>query len=118
MAPLLRRAYYPPMKKLLQCAVVLCALGSLAPALAEEERSPIVYNLRGHMVGVIQGDAPNGDVIMLPSKATLDLGYYDVAIPRQALRPRARGGWETTLTNDQIPYLEPVPHQFFMPSGD
>jgi hypothetical protein len=116
MAPRPRRAYYRGMKKLLQCAVVLCALAT--PALAEDERSPIVYNLRGHMVGVIQRDAPNGDVIMLPSKATLDLGYYDVAVPRQALRPRARGGWETTLTNDQIAYLEPVPHQFFMPSGD
>jgi hypothetical protein len=104
------------MRKLLPlCAVVLCALGTVARA---DERSPVVYNLRGHMVGVIQSTAPNGDTIMLPSKATLDLGYYDVAIPAQALRPRPAGGWETLLTNDQIAYLPPVPHRFWQASGN
>jgi hypothetical protein len=100
---------------LLCCAFVVCALGSIARA---QERSPIVYNFQGNMVGVIRGTAPNGDAIMLPTKATVDLGYYHVAVPAEALRPRPRGGWETSLTNDEIAYLEPVPRQFFMPSGD
>lgn len=55
---------------------------------------------------------------MLPTTATLDLGYYDVRVPQSALRPRPAGGWEIALTNQQIAYLPPVPHRFFMASGD
>jgi hypothetical protein len=104
------------MRKLLPCAVVLCAL-SLAPVQAQE-RSPIIYNAQGNEVGVIQRNGPGGDPIVLPAKATLDLGYYDVVFPSQALRPRHAGGWETSLTNEEIAYLQPVPHQFFQRSGD
>jgi hypothetical protein len=100
----------------LLCAAVLCALTAL-PA-AAQERSPIVWNHDDNEVGVIQHVTGDGDFIMLPTKATLDLGYYDVRIPRGAIRPRPAGGWEIALTNQQIAYLPPVPHQFFMPSGD
>ena len=85
---------------------------------AAQERSPIVYNHDGNEVGVIQKIMSNGDALMLPTKATLDLGYYDVVMPAAMLQPRDRGGWETKMTNQDIGYLPPVPHRFFMPSGD
>jgi len=95
----------------------IAALISALPVQAQD-RNPIVYNHEGNEVGVIQSIRPNGDAIMLPTQATLDLGYYDVVMPASMLRPRARGGWETTMNNQQIAFLPPVPHRFFMPSGD
>lgn len=103
-------------KLLLSCAAALCAL-TAAPAVAQE-RSPIVWNYNDNEVGIIQRVTSDGDFIMLPTKATLDLGYYDVRIPRAALRPRPAGGWEIALSNQQIAFLPPVPHRFFMASGD
>ena len=85
---------------------------------AAQVRSPIVYNHDGNEVGVIQKVMPNGDALMLPTQATLDLGYYDVVMPATKFHPRDRGGWETKLTNQDIAYLPPVPHRFFMPSGN
>ena len=89
-----------------------------APAAQAQERSPIVYNLRGDEVGVIQSIKPNGDAVVLPTQMTLDLGYYNVVMPATSLRPRERGGWETTMSDHDIAFLPPVPHRFFMPSGD
>ena len=83
-----------------------------------QERSPIVYNHQGREVGVIQRMASNGDTVMLPTQGTLGLGYYDVMMPAAMLKPRPRGGWETTMSNQDIAFLPPVPHRFFMPSGD
>lgn len=98
------------------CAAALCTL-TVLPA-AAQERSPIVWNTDDSEVGVIQRFTPDGNAIMLPTTATLDLGYYDVRVPQSALRPRLAGGWEIVLTNQQIAYLPPVPHRFFMASGD
>lgn len=103
-------------KILLACAIALTALA--ARPIQAQEHNPIVYNHQGNEVGVIQHIMSNGDAIMLPTQATLGLGYYDVVMPRAMLRPRARGGWETLMSNRQIAFLQPVPHRFFMPSGD
>jgi hypothetical protein len=81
-------------------------------------RSPIIYNAAGNQVGVIRQMNPDGSVIVLPSSKTLGLGYYRIAIAAENLRPRARGGWETDLTNDEIPYIPPIsPRRFWQPSG-
>lgn len=80
-------------------------------------RAPTIYNSVGNQVGVILGTGRDGAAIVLPS-ARLGLGYYKVFIPRENLRPRDRGGWETDLTNDQLAYLPPInPNRFWMPSG-
>ena len=56
--------------------------------------------------------------VMHPSSKTLGMGYYNVIMAQQDLKPRAKGGWETDLTLDQIAYLPPVnPNRFWMPSG-
>ena len=104
-------------KPLLRCALALVALAAISPAKAQD-RSSIIYNHEGNEVGVIQSVRPNGDAVVLPTQATLDLGYYDVVMPANSLHPRARGGWETVMNNQQIAFLPPVPHRFFMPSGD
>jgi len=91
-------------------------LGMVIPAQAQE-RSPIIYNLKGYEVGVILDMKPNGDALVLPTKGTLDLGYYNVVIPGAALRPRSRGGWQTNLRDQDIAFLPPVTPRFFMPSG-
>jgi hypothetical protein len=80
-------------------------------------RSPIVYNHQGNEVGVIQGIEPNGDALMMPTRMVLDLGFYNVMMPAAMLKPRARGGWETLMNNEQMAFLPPVPYRFFMPSG-
>jgi hypothetical protein len=107
-------------RKILFCCAALCALAAIPAAIpaVAQERSPIVWNSDDNEVGVIQRITPDGDAIMLPTGATLDLGYYDVRIPRGALRPRAAGGWEIALNNQQIAVLPPVPHQFFLASGN
>ena len=93
-------------------ALVLAAL-----TFGAAERSPIVYNFQGYEVGVIQYFTPDGAAIMQPTVKTLGLGQYNVAIRHEDLRPRARGGWETDLTNDEIAYIPPVTRRFFMASG-
>ena len=81
-------------------------------------RNPIIYNPQGNEVGVLKHFGPGGIAIMQPSRRTLGMGHYDVVLSQQNLKPRARGGWLTDLTIDQIAYLPPVnPRRFWMPSG-
>jgi len=81
-------------------------------------RSPIIYNSVGNQIGVIRQLNPDGSAIVQPSAKTLGLGYYRIAIKAENLRPRARGGWQTDLTNDEIPYIPPVSkRRYWQPSG-
>jgi hypothetical protein len=107
---------FPVMSKTIALAFSLTVLVAVSVAQAQEP-SPIIYNLAGYEVGVIRDIKPNGDALVLPTKATVDLGYYNVIMPAGTLRPRARGGWETTMNIHDIAFLPPVPYRFFMPSG-
>ena len=81
-------------------------------------RSPIIYNSVGNQIGVIREMNPDGSAIVQPSAKTLGLGRYRIAIASDNLKPRARGGWQTDLTNDEIPYIPPVsPRRYWQPSG-
>ena len=83
-----------------------------------EDRNSIIYDPRGVEVGVLERFTPDGLAVMLPSSKSLGMGYYKVIMAQQNLKPRARGGWVTDLTLDQIAYLPPVnPNRFWMPSG-
>ena len=103
-------------KTLLTIPIVTSVLMAVSGAWAEE-RSPVIYNLAGYQVGVIDSIKPNGDALVLPTKANIDLGYYKVIFPADRIRPRTRGGWETTMTISDIQYLPPEPYRFFTPSG-
>lgn len=104
-------------KTLLTCPIALTVLMAISAAQAQE-RSPIVYNLQGYEVGVIENIKPGGDALMLLTNAKLGLAYSKVNMPATTLRPRTRGGWETTMSDYDIAFLPPVPYRFFMPSGD
>jgi hypothetical protein len=81
-------------------------------------RNPIIWNSHDNEVGVIQRFNPDGSVVMQPSRRSLGMGNYNVVLPKENLRPRDRGGWETDLTLDQLAYLPPPnPQRFWMPSG-
>ena len=89
------------------------------------EPNPIVYNSVGNEVGVIRGMTERDglrEFIVLPTQATLDLGYYHVAIPASMLQPRRAGGWTTSLSNCKLAYLRPYTQsgepRFFQSSGD
>jgi hypothetical protein len=127
-------------KTLAACVIAVCTLAPTLPALAADgapfsysldsessilDRNPIIYNLAGNEVGVIRGMTDRDGLkafIVLPTQATLDLGYYRVAIPASALQPRRRGGWTTSLNNCKIAYLQPYTQsgkpRFFWSSGD
>lgn len=88
------------------------------PGIMVEGRNPIIYNPNGNEVGVLKRFMPGGLAVMQPSRKTLGMGHYDVVLSQQNLKPRAKGGWLTDLTIDQIAYLPPVnPRRFWMPSG-
>jgi hypothetical protein len=81
-------------------------------------RSPIIYNSVGNQIGVIRELNPDGSALVQPSAKTLGLGYYNIVLAAQNLKPRARGGWVTDLTNDEIPYIPPVSkRRYWQPSG-
>ena len=103
-------------RNILKMGAMALVLAAISAAQAQE-RNTIVYNRRGDEVGVIESMRPNGDAIMLPTPGTLGLGYYDVVMPATMLRPRARGGWVTLMSNEAIAFLPPIPRRFFMPSG-
>jgi hypothetical protein len=95
----------------------LIALGTAAQA--QSAADSIIYNRLGNEVGIIRSEADGGKTFIVQlSKATLDLGYYKVAIPREALRPRPDGGWVTPMSNEALAYLPPTDHRYFQPSGD
>jgi len=111
------------MKLLLATSAVLAALTGAASAQYHEDwrdRSPIIYNFKGQEVAVIQRPTSRGGepgFIVQPTQKYLGLGYYNIAIPASALRPRARGGWVTSITNDEFPNIPPTPPRFFRSSG-
>lgn len=111
------------MKRLLLGACVLAALATAASAQTWDDpsgRSPIIYNLKGQEVAVIQHPtdrAGEPGFVVLPTHKFLGLGYYDIAIPASSLRPRPQGGWLTDITNDEFPYIPPTPPRYFQPSG-
>jgi hypothetical protein len=104
-------------RKFLSACMTVLALAAAISTAQGGERSPIVYNHQGNEVGVIQQLQPNGDALMQPTRMALDLGYYNVVMPAAMLKPRARGGWETSMSNEEMAFLPPVPYRFFMPSG-
>jgi hypothetical protein len=98
--------------------LLLITTEALANAVMVEGRNPIIYSPNGNEVGVLRRFMPGGLAVMQPSRKTLGMGHYNVVLSQQNLKPRARGGWETDLTLDQIAYLPPVDrNRFWMPSG-
>lgn len=94
----------------------------IKPAYASSD--PIVYNRAGDEVGVIQYITRLAGVraaIIQPTVATLDLGYYNIAIPMAELRPKRGGGWVTLLSNQDFYDLPPFetgrPRRFWWSSG-
>ena len=98
--------------------LLLITTEALANAVMVEGRNAIIYSPNGNEVGVLRRFMPGGLAVMQPSRKTLGMGHYNVIMSQQDLKPRARGGWETDLTLDQLAYLPPVnPRRFWMPSG-
>ena len=98
--------------------LLLITTEGLANAVTVEGRNAIIYSPNGNEVGVLRRFTPGGLAVMQPSRKTLGMGHYDVVLSQQDLKPRAKGGWVTDLTLDQIAYLPPVnPNRFWMPSG-
>jgi hypothetical protein len=99
-------------------AAGLAALCATAAQAQPGDPDTIVYNRMGNEVGVIQSRPDSHTFIVQPTRATLDLGYYEVAMPAQAMRPRPNGGWVTLMTNEQIAFLRPTDDRYFQPSGN
>lgn len=110
------------MKKTLTTLFASCLVSSAADAMdrTDRERSPIIWNSVGNEVAVIKGRSwrfgPDF-VVIHPTGKFLGLGRYQVVMPVDALRPRAQGGWETSISDDDFPYLPPEVPQYFQPSG-
>jgi hypothetical protein len=105
------------MKHLLPAVTSIFGL-LLMPAIAQPD-SPesIIYDHSGNEVGVIQRQTPSGGFIVLPTQGTLGLGYYDIMIPADMMRRRPSGGWETTLTHEQLASFRPTDDRFWQSSG-
>lgn len=87
---------------------------------AEEARNTIVWNNMENEVAVIKGPSQRfGEnfVVVHPTKKFSGLGRYQVVMPKDTLRPRAKGGWYTSVSIDALPFLPPEVPQFFQPSG-
>ncbi len=107
------------MKSSIIGTVCLVALCSAAQALSTD-RGPIIWNSEENEVAVIRGTTMRDGkefVVIQPTQKFLDLGRYIVVMPAAALSPRAKGGWYTTITKDEMPYLPPVHPTYFQPSG-
>lgn len=105
---------------LLLAAALLAATPVFAQGFADalRGRNPIIYNANENEVGVIQRPARIEGVesaVVLPTQKYLDLGYYDIAIPAWALKPRPAGGWYTSLSNQQLASLPALGHNGHMP---
>jgi len=106
-------------KSLIAAALCLSCLGS-AQAYENSGRSTTIWNAMENQVAVLKGPSHRlGEnyVVVHPTKKWSGLGRYQVVMPRDALRPRAKGGWYTDITIDEFPYLPPEVPQYFQPSG-
>lgn len=105
------------MKRILLGCALLIVLGTVAQALTVADT--IIYNPAGNEVGVIRGEADSGNAFIVQlTVATLDLGYYNILIPRRALQHRDTGGWVTSISNYDLTFIPPTDHRYFQPSGD
>ena len=108
------------MKSAFVAALCLCGLALAAPAAAQGERNPTIWNAKENQVAVLKGTSLRlgpDFVVVHPTKMWSGLGRYQVVMPRDALRPRAKGGWYTNVTIDEFPHLPPEVPQYFQPSG-
>ena len=109
------------MKIVAAIALASCA-GTSAFAMDEgrQERSSIVWNAMENEVAVIKGTSytfGQDFVVIQPTQKFLDLGRYEVVMPAAALWPRPKGGWYTSISNNDMPYLPPEVPQYFQSSG-
>lgn len=107
------------MKMVLAAALCLATLGS-AQAWEDSQRNSTIWNAMENQVAVLKGPSRQyGEnyVVVHPTKKWSGLGRYQVVMPKDALRPRAKGGWYTAVTIDEFPYLPPEVPQYFQPSG-
>ena len=108
-------------------AIITLVMTLLAPAAqAWESRTPhevqdsIVWNRMENEVAVIKGTSHRlGEdfLIIQPTKKFSGLGRYEVVMPKDTLTRRPKGGWYTTVTIDDLPFLPPEIPQYFQPSG-
>ena len=101
-------------------AISLSVLALGLPATAQEPRNPTIWNAMENQVAVLKGSSLRlgpDYVVVHPTKMWSGLGRYQVVMPRDALRPRAKGGWYTDVTIDDFPHLRPEVPQYFQPSG-
>ncbi len=107
------------MKSLIAAALCLSCLGS-AQAYENGARSSTIWNAMENQVAVLKGPSDRlgvNYVVVHPTKKWSGLGRYQVVMPKDALRPRAKGGWYTSVTIDELPFLPPEVPQYFQPSG-
>jgi hypothetical protein len=101
-------------------AISLSVLALGLPATAQEARNPTIWNAKENQVAVLKGSSLRlglDFVVVHPTKMWSGLGRYQVVMSRDALRPRAKGGWYTDVTIDEFPHLRPEVPQYFQPSG-
>lgn len=101
-------------------ALALTATAAAAQSFPEavRARNPIIYNGQENEVGVIRHTiriAGQDSAVVLPTQKYLDLGYYDIAIPAWALKPRPAGGWYTSLSNKQLAEIPALGHNGRVP---
>ncbi|MBA2586995.1 MAG: hypothetical protein H0U98_00045 [Alphaproteobacteria bacterium] len=85
-----------------------------------EVRDTIVWNQMENEVAVIKGTSYRfGEdfLVIQPTKKFSGLGRYEVVMPKDTLTRRPKGGWYTSVTIDELPFLPPEIPQFFQPSG-
>lgn len=108
------------MKSAIAAALCLSCLAFAAPAGAQFQRNPTIWNAMENQVAVLKGPSESYGpdyVVIHPTKKWSGLGRYQVVMPKDALRPRAKGGWYTSVKIDELPYLPPEVRQYFQPSG-
>ena len=101
-------------------AISLSVLALGLPATAQEARNPTIWNAKENQVAVLKGSSLRlglDFVVVHPTKMWSGLGRYQVVMSRDALRPRAKGGWYTDVTIDEFPHLRHEVPQYFQPSG-
>jgi hypothetical protein len=107
------------MKNTLAAAAVCLSFLAL-PVTAQAGRDTLIWNAAENQVAVLKGPSRRlgpDYVVVHPTKKWTGLGRYQVVMPKSALRPRAKGGWYTSVTIDEFPHLRPEVPQYFQPSG-